>query len=293
MANPLSIYSGPGQIALYDATNDVYHLGYSKEISVSGEPQQHELMDGNLHQYATLFKLNAQLLQSNQSVINEIKTRRSVKQEIIIVGLESLLRIKNVFPALKVLRPFKTGSDAHIAELMAQTNIEDDVIHYENILAADGKFEVDSNSDGFADGWTALGGSQGSLVTSFLSGEGKAQSVQSNAANDGMYYDVLMPFENEITATWSIYAKNTDTATQNITLFIELLDVNGTSIATYTQNESFAAGENRRVNMSKTIIPGTAVKTVRVGIKIQTALKTFEFDNAQLELGSLTNFKAY
>ncbi len=293
MANPLSIYSGPGQISTYDGNNGVLHLGFSREIQLTGEPQQHELMDGNLHQYSTLFKLSAPLVQSDQSVASALKNRRATKQEIVIVGLESVVRMKNVFPAMKLARPFKSGGEPHTIELLAQTAVEDDVVHYENILGAEGKFETDSDSDGFADGWAALGGSQGSLVTSFLSGQGKAQNVQSQAANDGMYYDVLMPFEDEVQLVFSIYAKNSETTSEDLVLFIEIFDSSDTSIAQYTQSELFNAGENRRVSFTKKILPSSPVKTVRVGVKIANAVKTFEFDNAQLELGELTEFKDY
>ncbi len=293
MANPLSIYSGPAQVAIHDNTNDVLHLGYLKQVEVTGEPQTHELMDGNLHQYATLYKFNAQMLQSNQNVMDAIQGRRSTKQEIIIVGLESLVRMKNVFPAIKVNRPFKGAADAHTMELLAQTSVEADVVIYENVLGQDGTFDTDSNSDGVADGWTLFGSPTASLVASFLSGQGNAQRLVSAAVNDGMRYDVLLPFEEELQLVFSIYGKNNETTTESITLFIELLDSGGTSIAIYNQSVSFAAGENKRVNISQRITTTTPVKTVRVGVKIAAASKTFDFDNAQLELGSLTDFKNY
>ena len=293
MANPLSIYSGPAQVSIYDATNDVLHLGYLKQVEVSGEPQTHELMDGNIHQYATLYKFSAQMVQSNQNLMSAIQNRRSTKQEIVVVGLESLVRIKNVFPSVKVVRPFKGAADAHIMELLAQTSVEGDVTLYENLLASDGTFETDSNSDGLADGWVLIGSPTASLVASFLSGGGNAQRLVSAAANDGMQYDVLMPFEEEVQVAFSIYAKNNETTTESITLFVELLDDNGVSQALYTQSASFAANENKRVSLTQSIKVSTPIKTVRVGVKIAAASVTFDFDNAQLELGGLTDFKSY
>jgi len=294
MANPLSIYSGPGQISVYDATNNVLHLGYSKEIEISGEAQTIELLDGNLTQYSTLYKLSAQLLQSNQSIITGLSGRRGTKQEIIVVGLESLVRMRNVFPATKVNRPYGNPTNAHVIELLAQTAVEADVTHYENLLAADGKFETDSNSDGIADGWTAQSGVTGSLVASFVSGGGNAQRVNASGVVDdlGIYYDVLAPFDQETQFTFSIYAKNGDaTTSQTMKIFIEILDVNGTSLATYTSSNTFAASENKRINMTQKINPSSPVKTVRVGVQLPMST-TWDFDNAQLELGGLTDFKA-
>jgi len=292
MANPLSIYSGPGQISIYDSLNDILHLGYSKDIQVTGDPQKIELLDGNIRQYSTLYKLSAQLLQSNQTLVQNINGRRDKKQEIIIVGFESLMRIKNVFVAAGLDRPFSVA-DAHVVNILAQTAIENDVIHYENLIAADGKFETDSNSDGIADGWSVESGVTGSIVTSFLSGEGNAQRVTGSGVVDdlGIYYDVLAPFEDELKFTFSIYAKNTETTTQSIKIFIETVDDNGTLLATYQSTVSFTAGENKRISVSQKILPASPVKIVRAGVRLPMSI-TFDFDNAQLELGELTSFRS-
>ena len=163
----------------------------------------------------------------------------------------------------------------------------------ENVLGSDGQFETDSNGDGFADGWIALNGATGSLAASWLSGGGNAQQINAaTVADSGMYYDVLLPYENAVKMTFSVYAYNKEASAQTIKTYFELFDSSGNSIGVYEKSQTFAASEQKRISHELNIAPSAPVKTVRVGVKLPASI-VFQFDNAQLELGELTQFKAY
>ena len=299
MANPLSIFSGPAQITTWDATNGYEYLGYNKEITVEGEPQNAELLDGNLHQLTTLYKLSAPLLQSNQAIIDAVKARRGVKQKLYIVGTESMLTLDNVLLSLGMKRSFKAGGDAHTLELQAQTAVEDDADFKVNLLGTSGKFETDSNSDGIADGWAASADTK-SLVTSFLSGGGNAQKVTWDGTGDKHLStatgNILLPYDTGVMAlkiTFSAYVLNNDAAlptTVSPTIFT--YDKDGAVLSTTKVDVNFDAAEQKRISVTGVISVSTPIKEVkgRIWQKAGNAAD-ITVDNAMLELGDLSTFR--
>ncbi len=292
MGNPLRIYSGPGEMGLYDATNGSSFLGYSDAIELKGEPLKVDLMDDNTLQYATLYKLSAQLLQSHQSMVDALKNRRSNKQEITIVGLESAARIKDVFVAFAPKRSFKSG-EVHIIELLAQTSVEGNVFLMENLLGKYGNFDTDSNGDSLADGWESnVPDTRRAVVTSFLSGRGNAQEI--HFAADGEYLrlksDRLM-FQNPRRVVLSAYMQTTSGgATGPISMGINFLRADGSSIESYYENKTLSATATRYV-VEYAIDPSEAVYAIYAEIKrVPGTNADFMVDDAQLEFGSLTDY---
>jgi len=291
MANPLSIYSGPGFVAFDDPVNGLFLPGHTGEINIEGEPRAFEAMDGNSMPLSMLFKFKAGLLQSNQAQLDELISRRVQKQTIYVLGFESMAVMKNVYPSGALKRGFKAG-EGHLLSVEAQTGVEADVYNRENLFDADGSFELDGNSDGLADGWNKIATGTASIVASFVSGGGNAQQFLSVAGNDGIYKDVVMPFNHDLTLTLSVNAKNVSGTTQSMVLELQTLNAAGGVIATYTGTaESFTNNEIRRVSLNQAVSPAADVKTVRARIKIVTANKTFQWDQAQLELGQLTDYR--
>lgn len=292
MANPLRIYSGPGEIGVYDATNAAKFLGYSDAIELKGEPLKIDLMDDNTLQYATLFKLSASLLQSDQNMIAALKARRSTKQEITIVGLEAAARVKNVFLALAPKRTFKAG-EVHTIDLLAQTSVEADVFLMENLLGKYGNFDTDSNGDSLADGWESnVPDTRLSVVASFLSGRGNAQEV--HFAVDGEYIrlksDRLM-FQTPRQVVFSVYMQTTSGgATGPVSMGVNFLRADGSSIESYYESKTLSASATR-YSVSYSIDPSEAVYAIVAEVKrVPGTNADFYMDDAQLEFGSLTDY---
>ncbi len=292
MGNPLRIYSGPGEIGLYDATNAASFLGYSDAIELKGEPLKIDLMDDNTLQYATLFKLSAQLLQSNQGMMDALKNRRGTKQEITIVGLEAAARMKDVFVAFAPKRTFKAG-EVHLIDLLAQTSVEANVFLMENLLGKYGNFDNDSNGDSLADGWESnVPDTRLAIVASFLSGRGNAQEV--HFAADGEYLrfksDRLM-FQSPRRVVFSAYMQTTSGgATGPISMGINFLRADGSSIESYYVNKTLSTSATRYV-VEYAIDPAEAVYAIVAEIKrVPGTNADFYVDDAQLEFGNLTDY---
>ena len=297
MANPLRIYSGPGQIVLWDATNGYLYPGFLQEIKLSEEPVQHELMDGNLHQALNIWKLEVPLLQTDTALIAALNSRRGTKQKIYITGLEAHWTLDNVFVTVQMVRGFNSG-EAHRFVLTAQTGIENDYAMFENLLGTDGKFETDSDSDGYADGWNGTADTK-SIVASHLSGEGNAQKVTWDGTSDQyvQHTRIILPIDTSampVKFTFSAYVKNNDSV-NSTTIFptIFTYDENGTLLTTSKKEETLSASEARRISVSATPATNSPVKELGARIWYKAGIAAdITVDNAQLEIGELTDFKA-
>ena len=297
MANLLRIYSGPGQIVLWDATNGYFYPGFLQEIKLSEEPVQHELMDGNLHQTLNVWKLEVPLLQTDAALISVLNARRGIKQKIYVTGLEAHWTLDNVFITVQMVRGFNSG-EAHRFVLTAQTAVESDYAMFENILQSDGKFETDSDSNGYADGWGGTAQTK-SIVSSFLSGGGNAQKVTWDATADHYIETTArnVPFDSSampVKLTFSAYVLNNDAA--NSTSFYPTIftyDKDSVLLSTHKSTETLSAAEQRRVSVKAVIQVASPVKEIRARIwKFGSTPADITIDNAQLEVGELTDFKA-
>ncbi len=296
MANPIRIYSGPGQLVIWDATNGYLDLGFLQEIKLSEEPVQHELMDGNLHQALNIWRLEVPLLQTDSTLVSALNARRGIKQKIYITGLEAHWTLENVFVTVQMIRGFSSG-EAHRFVLTAQTAIESDFSIYENLLGAQGRFENDSDSDGLADGWFQFNLTSRSIVASFLSGEGNAQKIAWDGTVDAYVRNnpwVKIPFGSvRLKLTFSFYVLNNDTVNSaSFKSAILLYDKNNVVVSSFTQNETLAASEQKRISFSATVEPTTLIVFAEARIWRNSGAVDITIDNAQLEIGGLTDFKA-
>ncbi len=292
MANPLSIFSGPGQITMWDSTNGYYNFGYNKEIMIQGEPQTAELLDGNLHQITTLYKLSAPLLQSNQAALDAIIARRGVKQKLFIIGTESMLTIDNVLLSVGMKRSFKGSGDAHTLELQAQTAIESDVALQVNLLGADGKFESDSNSDGFADGWSGSVTSK-SIQPSFLSGGGNCQQIEFGSTGQWFSKIVNIPVAEPTRFTFSAYVKDNGTVLGSQFKIFVTLKTDGVTKQSFSKVVSVDIGAQTRVSIVADVVTPTEVYNEVHAVFGPDGSNTADIliDNAQLEFGDLSTFR--
>ncbi len=293
MANPLGIYSGPGEISLYDATNGVLHLGFNQEINVDGSAENHELLDGNIHQYNTVFKLTAPLVQSDSSLLAAIKARRAVRQEVTIVGFESVTKIKDVFVSLGLKRGFKAG-EPHTLELSAQTSIEDNVLLVENILGTLGNMEVDGGG-GVASGWTASMGTK-SIEQTFLVGAGaNCQQISFAGVSEFLQREERLPFSGPQTITFSTHILNVGSGGSGIQMRMMTLDADDQIFATYSKDffPISTTGQGTRISFSQVINPSEPVHKMQFQFRenLSQVDGVFQIDHVQIEMGELTVYK--
>lgn len=292
MGNPLQIYSGPAELSLYDSSNGLLFLDYDKDFSLDGDPQYYSLIDGNVSQYGTLFKIKANLLNSSEALLASLRTRRSVKSALFAVCPESMIVVKNIYSAISLKRDSRVN--AHYLEFIAQTNIESDVLLYENLLKSYGG--MSSGSGGLATGWLTDCGTK-SLATSHLGG-GYGNEQRLTATASGQYFkndtSVISraPFSCTRRLTASAYVKNYNTEySLNFDFGIELLNASGSQIQVSTSAISLNPNYNQRISHSVLLTPNSAAAWVRVYFINFTTNRSMGIDNVQLEFGELTDYK--
>ncbi|HFQ93903.1 MAG TPA: hypothetical protein ENK32_07835 [Anaerolineae bacterium] len=282
-------FSGPADVTLWDGTNGFYLLGYLADVEIGSKVLTHTIIDGNLRRYAVNYRLRAAMLQSAEEAITEINsTRDGTRQNIYLTKFDGLAVMSNVFAAAG---HSINGREDDIVEVTAAGY--NTVTKYKNLLGADGKFEVDSNSDGVADGWTD-GASAASIVASHLSGGGNAQRVNLALSGDNFYYEVKAPFETARRLAASVYAReHTGLGTLDFTFGFKTLDTAGAVINTYADTYNFSAGQAQRVTKEVFVNEGQPVASVRLFVEYAGSGGEIRMDNAQLELGPLSDFKDY
>ncbi|MFQ5639523.1 MAG: hypothetical protein ACE5IR_16180 [bacterium] len=290
MANDLRIYSGPGQLTFWDATNGYLRAGYIQDIQLNAKGNVVEKLDGSLKKLFTVYDFDAVLVNSDQALLDGLATREATAQKIYVVGLESLLELSNMNIVHEFVRSY--GKEPHRVKISGRTQTDADVVLKTNLIGADGKFETDGDSDGIADGWAQVGITTKNLTTSFLTGGGNAQRIIVVDTGDYLYYDVTAPVVDTrpLWITFSAYIKENANAPATCEIWIELLDESSTLIESHLQVESFEAWEQRRVSLAKLISPTAIFTKIRVKVTGFNSVADLVVDNAQLEFGELSSF---
>ncbi|APF16999.1 hypothetical protein Calab_1536 [Caldithrix abyssi DSM 13497] len=296
MATDLDIFSGPAQITLYDATNGYLHLGWC-EARIKEKPKKVKSIENQTLLIEKSFDFNANVIQFNENILNNLAARNTTKQTVYLVGLDSVLTLSDIFLFYFTERSF--SSKPHRLTI-AGSGSADLVAQQVNLLHPDGKFENDSNADGLADGWnksTTIGAVN--LQTSFLSGSGKCQYIACDTtASQYILCETVCPVKGKIKATASIYVQfDPDVITGNGSLCLGLYAKreDGSFITQPWEEYFFNSLEQRRISIEQEFnFDELATKLVVI---IHNKSGTLEFnaklDNAQLEIGKLSNFKEY
>ena len=293
MANALGLYSGPAQLALYDASNGWLHLGaLVKKCRLDVPAESVELLDGQLKQIFKKYVLTAEILKSDPVTWSTLKTRQNTDQTLYITGMEALWTLQNMKIVLGQGREF--GKDGHVILLNAQTTTEADVTIQENLLGSAGGFETDGGG-GVATGWTKSGTVTTSIVASFLSGGGNCQNLSWGAADSGeIYHDVTCPLAAGVAMNYafSVQAKDGGGAIR-AKLIIDFRDSSGTIVDTKQVSTDLNDSEQKQLVLDGTYIPSANITTLRARITLDQDANSYSMkvDNAQLELGEVTNFK--
>jgi len=283
-------FFGPADVVLYDATNGYLFCGYLEMVVVSGKTLAHTILDGNIRQYAGSYKFKSLLQQSDQALMDSLVTRRATRQTIYITGLNNQVVLSNVF--ISAIGSMSFDIDAiHGIVLTAATNIESDVNKKQNLLGADGKFEVDTNSDGLADGWTASVVSK-SIGTSHLSGGGNQQNIEFGSSGHYFYHDIIAPFESPRRITASAYIEeNSYTEPAHFSFGFKLLNSAGSIIQTESTAVTLSVNESQRITITAIVAPSDQIVTIRPILTADAVdPATLGIDDYMIEFGGITAF---
>lgn len=289
--NAQFIYGGGGEITLYDATNGYYNVGYVENIDISAEKQLTTTSHGMEIQVKLLYKLTAMMLESNAAFLQELRTRRTVKQTVYIVGAGKLVTLTNMFLKYFPVQPFNTN-DVHKVNIEMQTAVEPTFV--ENLYGTDGEFSTDAGS-GIATGWSEASTlAAKSVTTSHLAGMGNAQAMTITGGSAAGIYKLsrVAPFALPTIVTFSAYFKAV--AASSFSIKMAPFNSSGSGIATYTKAVSMTLNEETRQTYSLLIKESVLVTKVQIEIRgngVNSA--QLLIDNAQLELSNVRDFRAY
>jgi len=305
MGDILRIYSGGStQVNLYDSTNGVLHLGFAGEdIIVESEPQAVPLSRGGAVETKQIVSFEATLLETDSTKIDNLIARKGYLQEVYIIGIDHAYKMRDCFIKIKEIRTMK-GGEAHMLVLSGQRYQEsvsaaadlpesDYCQFIQNILGAFGACSTDGGG-GIATGWTNDGATGLSVDTSHLGGGfGNEQRCTVSDAGDMMYCRVRFPLDQQsIKMTVSVYVDNIGGVTANFNIGIRTRNAADAVLDTNTsENLSVGVGADARQTYTVTFTPSAAVQYVEfwfTGNAVGNA--QVGFDNAQLEIGSLTAY---
>ena len=282
----------PVQVTIYDSTNGNLYLGYlsSENIQLTQKPLYNKIISGGWIQYGIRTTLSCQLLETDPTKIANLVTHRSKKQTIYIVAGNYGVKLSDCYITHKQNRDFEFGGDTVIL-LEAHTDIESDVEVFKNLLGAEGGFEVDTNTDGIADGWVNGGMSAVSRADpSFLNGAGNYhQLATADGAGDYIGNKTTFPFEQPITITFSVYAQSVSTPEQ-FTMNIRTLDSSDTLITNNSSSAKSATTTGTDRFSYSVNIADLDVDTIEIRLMQAVGAGSIKYDDAQLEFGSLSDY---
>ncbi len=280
------IFSGPGEITLYDASNGYNWLGYVDDIDVRGKALYHDIIDGNRRYYGQQYDLRVELHQSDQALLDDLVTRAATRQTIYIVGLNNMVTLSNMFIAPNHDAPFD-DRQVHLIELRARTKVAADMSKSQSLLGTSGKMETFTG--GVADSWST-DSATASSGTSHLSGGGNEQRI----TLDTEYFrqDVTAPFEIPRRITASAYVIDRSGSGVSVAYIgFVLLDSAGSVISTHEDTFSLGSSASGRQSYTAIISPSEPVAQIRAQIREPgTAPANIGIDNFQLQFGRLTAF---
>lgn len=303
MGDILRIYSGGAQIHLYDTTNSVLHLGYvSEDILIESEPQIIPISDGNRVQVEELVSFEAVILQTDETQIDNLMTRKSYLQDVYITGIDSAYKMRNCLIRVKEIRSMK-GGETHQVTMSGQRYQQSRTAtqrypetkfcqFIQNFLGAFGACTTDGGS-GRPTGWEMTGATSESVDTSYLGG-GNGNEYRFTLSDVGdevrcTAYHLIEQVTMKLTA--SAYVDNKKAGISYFQFGFRTKNIGGSVLDTKIEEQTLAESADARKTYSVEFTPSGNVGLVEFVI-IGSASGTCELgiDNVQLEVGSLTNY---
>jgi hypothetical protein len=232
-------------------------------------------------------------------MIDELETRKDTKQRVYIVGRNSAEVIENVYLVYGADRPF-SNEEPQLLNVSARTFQDDDHTHYTNLLGVTGSFEIDSDSNGVADGWNTTSVTN-SLEDTFMSASGGTYCQMFDAQSKNIYVDKIIPFHKNKKIAFSFWVAPSGSnaiVKTNFQSAIQIYDSDDT--LRYNKYQDFSSnvdsGKYIRVVQTGSI---TSTKNTNTFIKIRALIQggavlgEILIDNAQIEFGNASDFKDY
>lgn len=291
MGNALNILTGPADITLYDATDGYLNLGHNEDVKVEEKPEIEKTFNKQIRRLYSEFELEISCIQYSQNLKDQLYNREGRLQTIYIAGLNDYTVISDVY--IVTYEESEFTDEPRRLIISAGFMQRDKMSHSINLLGTYGTFDNDDDSDGVANGWTAVNVQGPSLENSFLGPEyGQAQNGGFDSDYDARIYrthDVYFRAAKRV--TFSVYLKIDFAATMR--LKFNVLDKDMNTVQSIEQDFSFSNDEQKRCYISAFVQPNRLIHHIQPIIKIVSGSGVLEIDNAQLEFGTLSPFKSY
>jgi len=289
----MQYFGEPGELSLYDATNGWLYLGFVSAFKIIEKAKTHSTIDRSLRRYDSEIKIMGVAIHGDAATLDDLRIREATAQSIYFCGLNSYGQVNNVYIIVEQKREDGTKPKLHTFTISAITNDPDNIIRVYNLLNGDGNFDIDTNSDGLADGWLQTGLTAKSIEASFLSGRGNAQRIKTTNAAGQIYYDIDCPFNDlrHFTFSVNILSDRAGLVPSYYRLQIQFRNKT-TSVDIYNKSFSLDAANTDRSSYSLAYTPTQQITTVRVSVLYDTpGAAELVLDDAQLEINEvLTNY---
>jgi len=285
MSNKLNIFGGWAYVSLYDATNGFLHLSQSVEYKLAEKPQSNITIEGQVRVYAVNNDLKLKIPESDQDLLDDLNTRVAYKQDIYIMCNDSIILVENVYISPSVIREGK----GHYIDVDASTNIVADVTHRVNLLD---NSDMEINNGTIATGWVDYNLFITDIIASHRTGD--AQQAEWDGAGS-LYYNAPFPIHNGQRVTFSVYAKAGATGFTG-SMVLDIRSSVPSTIQQITSAISLSANQEQRLSVSGIVdLPAgyDAGHDVQVYIYSTVVAYSISIDDAQLEMGGLSDYRAY
>jgi hypothetical protein len=297
MPKNLNVFAGPGQITLYDSTNGYLFLGHLGDIEIEEKALTHKNIKHELIRYDRYFTLSAMVYESNRTLISDLESRVGTAQDIYIIGAEGMLKISGVKVHYEVERVYGKD-DPHAIEIVSRWGDEDKHNFYVNLLTSVSglEFKFENFSGNIASGWSAFNYDVVSSVSSFRTGNAQLITWLGAPTNQFMRNSFFpCPFNAPVRLTASVYAQDQSFGNGDFQIGVSVKYTDNTMNTFLTDipmSEISSGSSGTRVSYSEIIVPSKPIKEIymRFGAKDYDSLGV-EIDDAQLEIGHLSNFR--
>jgi hypothetical protein len=297
--NDVPIYTGHGEITIWDSVNGYRNLGYVEESSIVGAPVFHKILDGNYRQIYSTYNFDCSIFNVSQDMVDELESRKDIRQTVWIVGDNSTAILSNIYLTYGEERVF-SNEDPQLMNIEARTFESRSLRHYTNLLGITGSFE--NATSGRCAGWG--GGNSPSQEVTFMTASGgtycqKFTSGELSPAGAGyISCSVDRPSYRSrqvVASVWGMISGSATTTT-DLQMWVDVLDENGSTILTSTTSWPTITGTNYgRVSTTFNTPHNQLITSYRmiVGYVEAEVEKVVVIDNAQLEFREASNFKDY
>lgn len=285
------IFGGGGNVTLYDASNGYFNVGYLSDIELKKTTYKVSTSNSMQRELHSSYEFAATLLQTDDTTLGALDTRRNTLLTIYIVGAGRLWTLTNYFITYEVRAPFKAGEPQTVfIEGKSAAEFTQEI----NLLGTYGGFEADANSDGICDGWANSSLATYSREATFTLGSGTyCQQIEfesSTACALQLATAKVCPFMGPVRLTFSAQIH----ANEDVTFYFRIITYNTSdgAITTYTSTAiTMSAAAEAEKYFSTWINESVLVKSLQVQIyRNASGSPEIQIDKAILNIENLRDY---